>query len=299
MKAPPELPPAGSPDLEPLTPEAGERRYFRPRSGGLRGWLVVRTSTPAPVTSSAWLEGCGIRVPRLRPAAGGGYLVEDLGDRHLAHDPTPERYLQVLAARRRLAARPLPVGHPCRNRALDQALFRRELELFAELQLGRRGRLNGPAARRAAERACARLAREAAALPWSTQHRDLHSRNVLLPPDGGVALIDHQDLRPGPFLYDLASLRTDAYLDLPPTVAALIESEALLAGEEAGLTPAETRLRWHRTCLQRVLKALGTFARLLAAGRRDYAAAEARALVHARRLLAADEAYPEFREWLG
>ena len=285
--------------LAPLTPEAGERRYFRPDAAAARGWLLVRSPDPPPRASAEWLEACGVRVPRLGAALDDAYLVEDLGDRPLCHEPTAERYRQLLEAWRRLAARPLPADHPCAGRALDAALFRKELELFRELWLGKlRRRASSPAQAAAVAAACDRLAEQAAAAPWCPQHRDFHSRNVLLPPSGGVALIDHQDLRPGPLFYDLASLATDAYVDPPGAVAALLRAEVLHLGRERGLSPEESRLRFHRSALQRVLKALGTFARMLLADRPDYADAEARASVHARALLAQTDAFVALREAL-
>lgn len=271
--------------LAALTPEAGPRRYFRPTAPGMAGWLLVRGADPPPYASAAWLVAAGVRVPRLGPAGDGAYLVEDLGDRHLCDDPTVPHYRAVLAFVERLAPHRLRPSHPCRARALDVPLFQRELAMFEELWLRTRRRVEraGPA-QLAAELAW--LARAAAAAPWSVQHRDLHSRNVMLPQGGGVALIDHQDLRPGPFLYDLASLATDAYVDLPPAIELLLRAAARQHGAARGLSPGESERRFRLTALQRVLKALGTFARMLAAGREVYAAAEVRALRHARALLA-------------
>jgi aminoglycoside/choline kinase family phosphotransferase len=72
----------------------------------------------------------------------------------------------------------------------------------------------------------------------------------LVPLEGGeVAVLDHQDLRLGPPLYDLASLLNDTIF--PPAEA---EDELLQT-----LTPTE-RTVFHRTAAQRTLKAVGTYA---------------------------------------
>ena len=89
--------------------------------------------------------------------------------------------------------------------------------------------------------------------------------------------IDHQDLRPGPLYYDLASLWTDAYVDLPDGVWPLLCAERRALAALHGLDGEEAAERFTATALQRVLKALGTFAMLLARGRSDYAPAERRA----------------------
>jgi len=91
-------------------------------------------------------------------------------------------------------------------------------------------------------------------------------------------------MRRGPLFYDLASLHTDAYLDLSQPVIDQLESEVRRLGEAAGLTQAASLRQWRRTALQRVIKALGTFAKLQSEGRSNYAAAERRAHAHARRL---------------
>lgn len=283
-----------------LTPEASTRRYFRPQDPSAAGWLLVRWDQPAPVAPTAWLRAAGVRVPALGPSVPGAYLVEDLGDAHLAQDPRPEHYAALLEQARRIGVAALPPGHPNARLALDTDLFRRELRMFRELYLqGFRARARAPAEESAADRACERLADEAARGPWRVQHRDLHSRNVMLPPGGGVALIDHQDLRPGPFLYDVASLSTDAYTDLPEAVEAMLEAEVRRAGAAAGLDPGETSRRFWCTALQRVLKALGTFGRLIASGRGDYREAERRARRHALRLLEQRDDHAIFRELVG
>ena len=269
-------------ELQPLTPEAGARRYWRP--AGLAAireghrWLVVTSPDPPPHASAAWLEARGIRTPRLGASGPGGYLVEDLGDRHLVHAPLAPAYRSLLEDWRRFAAVPLPAAHPNAALALDEALFRRELGLFREHWLqGLRGRALGNAEASAVDTLLAELAHEAAAGPWTPQHRDFHRRNLLLPDDGAAAWIDHQDLRPGPLYYDLASLWTDAYVELPDPVWGLLREARASLGVAHGLDAEEAEERFTATALQRVLKALGTFAMLLGRGRGDYAPAERRA----------------------
>jgi N-acetylmuramate 1-kinase len=277
-----------------LTAEASDRRYFRSDHPDTRGWLRVTSSDSAPVATTEFLQGVGVRVPRLADSKEGVYLVEDLGDRHLAHEPTLVAYQDVLQMRQKLADAQLPGGHANENLALDEALFLRELSIFRESYLfGWRKRETEAALQQvdlgvqAAQmrKACEIVAAQAAAGPQCLQHRDFHSRNVLLPADGGVALIDHQDLRSGPLYYDLASLLTDAYLDLPCLVRDLLQDQIELWASAASLKPDQAAHHYRWTALQRVLKALGTFGRLLLAGREEYRAAEQRAVRHAAHLL--------------
>lgn len=274
-----------------LTPEASARRYARSHHPDTRGWLRVRSPQAAPRAITDFLLALGVRVPRLGPEIDGVYLVEDLGDVHLSHRPEPENYSQLLRLHRRYFLAELPTGHPNRALALDVLLFRRELRMFADYALAP---LPGIEAKdqihldalsqervRAALDALAAMAAEG---PQALQHRDLHCRNVLLH-EGDVVLIDHQDMRRGPLFYDLASLVTDAYLELPATVHELLHAEVAQLGELAGLTPEACRKQWRRTALQRVLKAIGTFKMLQDQGRAAFAQAEARAALHAKQLL--------------
>jgi N-acetylmuramate 1-kinase len=277
-----------------LTAEASDRRYFRSDHPDTRGWLRVTSSDSAPVATTEFLQGVGVRVPRLADSKEGVYLVEDLGDRHLVHEPTLMAYQEVLQMHQKLAGAQLPNGHANAGLALDEALFLRELALFRESYLfgwrkreTERDRQKADPGVQAAQlrKACEIVAAQAAAGPQRLQHRDFHSRNVLLPADGGVALIDHQDLRRGPLYYDLASLLTDAYLDLPCHVRDLLQDQIEAWASAAGLSPEQAAHHYRWTALQRVLKALGTFGRLLLNGREEYRQAEVRAVRHAAHLL--------------
>ena len=270
-----------------LTPEAGLRRYFRSEDPHLHGWLRVTSPDPAPQATTRFLQQCGVRVPRIGEDVEGAYLVEDVGDRHLAHDPQQDAYRQVVGMWHRFAFQDLPPHHPNRALALDAALFRRELELFRDAYLEGACSLQiTPNLRAELRHAAERLAELASSGPWSLQHRDFHSRNVLIDDNGEAVLIDHQDLRPGPVFYDFASLATDAYVDLPQAVQELIQNSVKSLGSRLGLSAEQCVIQYQYTALQRVLKALGTFGRLLLIGRVDYVPAAHRAHQYAEQLLA-------------
>jgi aminoglycoside/choline kinase family phosphotransferase len=82
-------------------------------------------------------------------------------------------------------------------------------------------------------------------------------RNLMPLPDGTLAVLDHQDLRLGPPLYDLASLLNDTLF--PPAEG----EEALLA---VAASSGPDRVRYHRAAAQRTLKAVGTFAKFARQG---------------------------------
>jgi N-acetylmuramate 1-kinase len=98
--------------------------------------------------------------------------------------------------------------------------------------------------------------------PRVLTHRDYHSRNLMLC-QGRLRVIDFQDARLGPCQYDLASLLYDSYVVLPPDLR-----EELLTYYLEGKTVRDGHALdrdafaevFDYMCLQRHLKALGTFA---------------------------------------
>jgi aminoglycoside/choline kinase family phosphotransferase len=111
----------------------------------------------------------------------------------------------------------------------------------------------------------------------------------------GLYWIDFQDARMGPSTYDLASLLRDAYVDVEDELR-----EALAERFRQKAAPDESREVFHRrfelTCVQRNLKALGTFG-FMASVRKNpvYLPYIPRTLDHVRRNLSR---YPELeRLW--
>ena len=92
-------------------------------------------------------------------------------------------------------------------------------------------------------------------------HRDFHSRNIMLPPQGGIGVIDHQDAMSGALTYDLVSLLKDCYIAFDPHE---IQALALFFRDKKGLDVDDaTFLRWFDFMgMQRHIKVLGIFCRL-------------------------------------
>ena len=85
-------------------------------------------------------------------------------------------------------------------------------------------------------------------------HRDYHSRNLMLCGEE-VYVIDFQDARLGPVTYDLASLCYDSYIQHSPEFRRHLERMFFTYHPDARIE----RFEYPRVCLQRNLKALGTF----------------------------------------
>lgn len=212
----------------------------------------------------------GLRVAEIvdASAAVGCLLLEDLGDvcldsAMLAAGRDTEAARRLLEQAVILAAQVAGRGTPALARsdrksgpALDAERFRFEMDFFLEHYAGGlHGCESPPDELRDLLYA---LADRAADTPRPVLcHRDFHSRNLMLPPAGGMAMVDIQDARWGPDSYDLASLLRDAYIDIDePWIPSLVElyrsalDEPLADGFDS---------RLHRVSAQRMIKALGTF----------------------------------------
>lgn len=258
-------------EIQPLTGDVSPRRYFRAvLADGASAILAnypeeVRPACERFLRTTTILDGAGVRVPRV--LAGdceeGWMLVEDLGLRTLGEwgrgRPWNELYGyfgHALEIAERIARLPVD-GLAELNPVLGEELLSRELAQTWDLYLEPRGLVSDPGL--AADLRAA-LAILCSALGGETPvpcHRDFMVRNLMPLPDGTLAVLDHQDLRLGPPLYDVASLLNDTLF--PPADA----EEALLA-RAAG--SRQDRVRYHRAAAQRTLKAVGTYAKFARLG---------------------------------
>lgn len=206
--------------LSPASADASFRRYFRATFP--HRTLIAMDAPPGQEDCIPFLKvaglfaAAGVHVPTVvaQDLARGFLLLSDLGDttylRALDEDPGSadrlyrDAWTTLIDIQR--ASRPgvLP--------AYDEALLRRELNLFPQWYLAQHRRMPLDAARKAGlEAVFDRLVRNALAQPCVFVHRDYHARNLMVSaPNPGV--IDFQDAVYGPVTYDLVSLFRDAYV---------------------------------------------------------------------------------------
>jgi len=222
---------------------------------------------------ASWLRQRGVRVPAVLAVGRGWALLEDLGpedaEGRLVRTASTmradlaARLLEPLAALARIS----PVELPRWNEPLDAGRLRWELAGF-ELWYIRYGRGVTPPAE--VVRWLDELAEEVGAHPVRVCHRDYHLNNLFFGPCDDAVVIDVQDARIGPDTYDLVSLleeRAAHRLLGADDRAALREIWRRVTDPRPGWDERYRTVRW-----QRGLKVLGTFARLVAGGRTEYAA---------------------------
>jgi aminoglycoside/choline kinase family phosphotransferase len=196
-------------------------------------------------------------------------------------------YLEAVSILRRIAEIPLE-RVAALNPPLDRALLLRELDMTWEAFFEPRGLTRERGTGRRLDELLGSLCRAIGSgdadgetlleIPKQTPvkalvpcHRDFMVRNLvpLDPPsttpgqvgedeagEGGEArslgVLDHQDLRPGPRFYDLASLLNDSLFP-PPELEEELLAALAVSGEDVS--------RYRQAAVQRTLKAVGTYAR--------------------------------------
>jgi aminoglycoside/choline kinase family phosphotransferase len=257
--------------LERASEDASFRRYFRIREDS-RSWIVMdappdREDCRPFVKVAHLMREAGLHVPDVlaQDLACGFLLLSDLGTTtylRAHHEANADQlFSDALDAlvRWQCASRPgvLP--------PYDEALLRRELELFPEWYLGRHLGLPDDAHRAALEPVFTRLIHAALEQPRVYVHRDYMPRNHMVSePNPGV--LDFQDAVYGPITYDVVCLFRDAFISWPEARVLDWSVRYWERAKEAGLPVAHDFAAFYRDLewmgLQRHLKVIGIFARI-------------------------------------
>ena len=263
--------------LAPASADASFRRYFRvtPDAPSHGEATLIAMDAPPPMEDcrpfvhiAALLRDAGVNAPRV--LAGdiehGMLLLTDLGTRTYldALDESTARplYLDALDALVRWQAASRPGELP----AYDEALLRRELDLFPEWYVARHlGRTLDDRQRATLEQAFRRVLDNNLAQPQVYVHRDYHSRNLMVCEDN-PGVLDFQDAVVGPITYDLVSLLRDAYIvwdeELQIDLAVRWWERARRAKLPVDPDFSNVWRDFEWMGVQRQLKVLGIFARL-------------------------------------
>ncbi len=266
--------------LAPASADASFRRYFRvtptqpPAIAAAAATLIVMDAPPPQedcrpfVHVAALLHAADVHAPAIlaQDLEQGFLLLSDLGNTTyldaLNDGAARDLYMDAIDALLRFQQTSRDGVLP----AYDEALLRRELELFPEWYVGRhRGHVLTAAERATLDRVFALLIANNLAQPQVFVHRDFHSRNLMVSaPNPGV--LDFQDAVYGPITYDLVSLLRDAYIGWDESRQIDFAVRYWERARKAGLPVHEDfGAFWHDfewMGVQRQLKVLGIFARL-------------------------------------
>ena len=205
--------------IAPASADASFRRYFRATfaDGTTK---VVMDAPPQHENCEPFLhigrlfEDAGTHVPHVyaKDLTQGFLLLSDLGDttylQALSRDNAKQLYSAATDALIDIQLASKKDELP----PYDEALLRRELNLFPEWYIGKHlGMTLSDKQKAKLEEVFTRILANNLAQPCVYVHRDYHSRNLMVTePNPGI--LDFQDAVYGPITYDLASLFKDAYI---------------------------------------------------------------------------------------
>lgn len=247
--------------------------------------LTFANDPCAHIEVTELLIKAGLPVPEVLATSGADavMLIEDVGDVRLQDWLSGRTHAEVTQAYRRAVelivkiqeatTLALEAGSICSKLAFDEAKLRWELGFFFANYFNRYLHLRlDPSVSNAVQTDFQVLCSELSSRPRVLAHRDYHARNLMMH-RGGMWIIDHQDARMGPASYDVASLLSDPYTNLPPTavkelVEQFIEMKAVSLQPLSETTAFRSEL--DLMTAQRMLKAIGTYASQAAAGNPVY-----------------------------
>ena len=252
--------------------DASFRSYLRLEASGES--LVVMDAPPEHepcdrfIAVAGMIRAAGLNAPEIIASnLGDGFLLlTDFGGEdylsRLDGDSKDALYADALSALLSMQTRIDPGALP----DYDEALLRREMGLFHDWFLGELLGIELDVAQQATwQHIQRRLIENAFAQPQVFVHRDYHSRNLMVLPQGNPGILDFQDAVQGPVTYDLVSLLRDCYVAWPPAeVEQLMQDyyDRALAESLVDVDVAQFRQWFNLTGIQRHLKAVGIFSRL-------------------------------------
>ncbi len=257
---------------EPASSDASFRRYFRFQHNGTT--LIAMDAPPATEDCRPFIQvadlfaGAGVHVPEIlaQDLARGFLLLTDLGsetyldviDSSNADDLFTDAMAALIAIQR--------ISEPGKLPDYDEALLRRELELFPDWYLARHcGVTVDDDWRAVLDPLFDQLIEQLLSQGKSFVHRDYMPRNLMLSrPNPGV--IDFQDAVYGPISYDPICLFKDAFLSWPQTQVESWLQQYWQQARDAALPVPDRFEQFIFDCdmmgVQRHLKVIGIFARI-------------------------------------
>jgi len=247
--------------------------------------LTFANDPCAHIEVTKLLREGGLPVPEVVSTSGSDavMLIEDVGDIRLqdwlsgrADDEVTQAYGRAieLIVKIQDATQPaLEAGSICSKLAFDEAKLRWELGFFFANYFNRYLHLRlEPSESNAVQEDFQVLCSELSSRPRVLTHRDYHARNLMMY-RGAMWIIDHQDARMGPASYDVASLLSDPYTNLQSEVVEQLIEQFIAMKAKSRLPLPETaafRSELDLMTVQRMLKAVGTYASQAAAGNLVY-----------------------------
>lgn len=264
--------------LRPASADASFRRYFR--VDGAHGSRVIMDAPPQHENCRAFVQvaqrmlSAGLHVPQVLDwdETQGFMLLTDLGGKTMMEtlDPAqPAANLPHFQQAIDVLIRWQRASQPGVLPPYDEALLRRELELFPQWYLAQhRGVPIDAPLRATLDQVFGLIIVHNLSQPSVYVHRDFMPRNLMAPaaPGQPLGVLDFQDAVYGPITYDIASLMRDAFVSWDEEFVIDVTVRYWEQARKAGLPVGDDFGEFYRAVewmgLQRHLKVAGIFARL-------------------------------------
>lgn len=276
--------------ISPLPEHADDRRYFRLQRPGvsyvvMESWQAVSTVKNFLATSKAHQQ-LGLPVPDIHHAtvdkAGSYCLMSDFGqttlldamNQHAWKFNNPNKMAVIFSGidlihryQQSNLDKVLNIDYLTANHAVTQAS--EGLGVFAKVMLAqvKTTEILTQAVTQSLHQLWSKM-------PSVNTHKDFHSANIMLLPltlGGGLGLLDYQDVCKAPYVYDYVSLIDDHYcLHSPEERHRWNDYAYQLLAEPLGISQAQFIEDCCLVSVQRHLKNLGVFTRMLVKGKRQY-----------------------------
>jgi N-acetylmuramate 1-kinase len=237
--------------------------------------LTFASDPCAHIETTSLFREAGLPVPRVVASSGEDHamFIEDVGDVRLQDWLVGRSEEELKEAYRRAVAMIVKIQEAtkqatgansiCSALAFDEAKLKWELGFFFANYINKYLGLKLDAATaNAVNQDFKALCSELAGRPRVLTHRDYHARNLMMHIDQ-LYIIDQQDARMGPASYDVASLLRDPYAAIDLHIAEEM-TELFIEMKAASSVPLESleefRQELHLMTVQRMLKAIGTYA---------------------------------------
>jgi len=247
--------------------------------------LTYSNDPCAHVETTILLHDAGLPVPTVLAVYGAEstMFIEDVGDIRLQdwlvdrdEKGVYEAYRHALELVVRLQTATehcVALDSICSHLAFDEAKLRWELGFFFANYFNKYLRLKlAPSVAVAVQQDFKSLCLDLSERRRVLTHRDYHARNLMMRGDE-MFVIDYQDARMGPSSYDVASLVSDPYTSLSREMTQdLIERfiEMKMSSKHPLPEVNDFRIELQLMTIQRMLKAIGTYASQAAAGNSVY-----------------------------
>ena len=245
-----------------LKGDASNREYYRDQTNNL---ILCHYHTDQDgfnhfINLQKILKKSSINVPEILYSKFPVLIQEDLGNRSLEMNPSPKNYSKALDILIGWQSLPTKFDFKKSEVAFTKEKFLWELNFAVEhlnqliLPTQNKFDLNKFNLKENFNSLCDFILQT----PQCPCHRDFHSKNLMIKEDHELYVIDFQDARLGPFLYDLASLLEDPYVELTKSEKNSLKSQFL---KLSAIKYNQDFEELYRTvAIQRLFKACGSFA---------------------------------------